>query len=74
MLMLSRLMTLFCVAIFSGFVGLTVGVLVAPASGEDTQRQLSDFLERHADVVDKVQRGQQVVADAFEDVRTRVAP
>ena len=67
-------MTLFCVAIFSGFVGLAVGVLVAPASGEDTQRQLSDFLERHAGVVDQVQRGQQVVADAFEDVRTRVAP
>ena len=74
MLILRRLMTLCCVAIFSGVVGLAVGVLVAPAPGEDTQRQLSDFLERHADVVDKVQRGQQVVADAFEDVPTRVSP
>ena len=74
MFILRRLMTLFGVAIFAGFVGLAVGVLVAPASGKDTQRQLSDFLKRHADVVDKVQRGQQVVADAFEDVRARVTP
>ena len=74
MFKLRQLMTLFGVAIVAGLVGLAVGVLAAPASGEDTRRQLSALFERHADVLDKVQRGQQVVADAVENVRARVAP
>ena len=74
MFRLSRLMTLVAVAVVAGLVGLAVGVLVAPASGADTRRQLSAFFERHAYVLDNLQRGQQAVAKAFEDVRARVIP
>ena len=54
-------------------IGIVVGVLMAPAKGEDTQRQLSSLVQRHGPaVVDGIRKGQQKVAGAVDYVRDKI--
>lgn len=60
-------------AVGFALLGIVVGVLMAPAKGEDTQRQLSSLVQRHGPaVVDGIRKGQQQVAGAIDYVRDKI--
>ena len=71
--MVRRFLTLVSVAVISGAVGTGVGVLIAPAKGEDTREKVSVFVERHGGTLrEGLEKGQQALGDVIEFVTTRV--
>ena len=73
--MFRRFLTLVTVAAISGTVGTGLGILIAPAKGEDTREKVSAFVERHGGTLKQgLEKGQQALGDVIEFVRTRMPP
>jgi len=53
-----------------GAVGVMVGMLVAPASGQETRRKMGRRLEEERDEL--LRKGQRVVEDAAERIENRI--
>lgn len=67
--MLRRLLLLLFVAGLSGTAGLWVGLLYAPAPGEDTRQKLSTFFAENEGIFDDLfARSRQALGDAIEAV------
>ena len=67
--MVRRLIVLMFVAGLSGTAGLWVGLLYAPAPGEETRQKLSAVLDEHDDTFDELfSRSRQALGDAVDAV------
>lgn len=71
--MLRRFIVLLFVAGLSGTAGLWVGLLYAPAPGEDTREELSAIFTEHEDTFDDLfTRSRQALGDAVDAVSETV--
>ena len=74
MSILRRLITLAGVALLAGGAGLVIGVLVAPAAGQETRAWVAGLIDTHGPtVMSHVRRGQDTVATAVDYVATQVS-
>ncbi len=73
MSILRRLITLACVALLAGGAGIVIGVLLAPATGQETRAWVAELIDTHGPtVMSHVRRGQDTVAAAVDYVSTHV--
>ena len=64
------MVTLLCVALLSGLTGTGLGILIAPAPGNETRMRMSGFVEEHGDLVaGTVEQGRHL-ADAIVEFLT----
>lgn len=74
MSILRRLITLAGVALLAGGAGLVIGVLFAPAAGQETRAWVAGLIDTHGPtVMSHVRRGQDTVATAVDYVATQVS-
>ena len=72
--MFRRFTTLVCVAFLSGAAGTAAGILIAPATGEETRQKVSVFVEEHGHVVvEGIQKGRRLLGDAVEFVTSQAS-
>ncbi len=73
MSILRRLITLAGVSLLAGGAGIVIGVLLAPAAGQETRAWVAGFIDTHGPtVMNHVRRGQDTVATAVDYVATQV--
>ena len=72
--MLRRFITLVSVAMLSAIVGVGMGILIAPASGENTREHLSLFIDEHSELFNTtIDRGREAFNQAYEFVTSHVS-
>ena len=74
MFRVGRLFVMLSLLGLTALAGVATGILIAPASGEETRLEVSAFFERHAYLKDNMKRSAQAVAGAVEYVREQVLP
>jgi len=68
-----RLVTLLCVSIVAGCVGLVGGFLLAPAPGHETRAVIQAFIEEHGpSVTAQIQEGISLITNAVDYVTAQV--
>ena len=72
--MFKRLVTLLFVALISGMVGTTTGILIAPAAGAETRERMTIFFEEHGtDVREGVQWSRQFLGDVVGFISSQLS-